>query len=511
MESLPGKYESYWMSSTTAPSYPPLTGDVEADVVVVGAGIAGICTAWELTRAGRSVVLLDADEVAGGVTGYTTAKLSSLHTLIYADLQSRHGGDVARSYAQSQQDAIEHVSQVCAELAIDAELERAPSYTYATSPELLDQIRGEADAAAEAGLAASFTTEVGLPFPVAGAVRVDNQAQFHPRKYLLALAADFVRLGGQIYEHSRVTELSEGQPCRVSTDAGHSVSASDVVVTTHYPVFDRALQFSRLEPRREVVVAGPIPGDTDPNGMYITPEQNTRSVRTAPYADGQRLLIVTGEKFKPGTGDVEDRYRKLVAWTREHFPGADVTYRWAAQDNDTTDQVPFVGHFHPAAKHVYVATGFGGWGMSNGVMSGKLLAGLIVGSPPAWHGIYDPRRINPTREASSFLKLQGSVAKHFVGDRLKTKSIQSVDEIEPGTGAVVRVDGQRSAIYRDASGAVHAVSARCTHLGCIVQFNDAETTWECPCHGSRFDVSGAVIHGPATKPLEQRDLERSAD
>ncbi len=504
-KALPGDYESYWMSSAPGTARPRLTGDVAADAVVVGGGIAGICTAWELARAGRSVVLLEADRIVAGVTGYTTAKLSALHTLIYDDLRTRHSADAARLYAQSQQDAVEHVAQVCADLGVDAELERLPAYTYAESAESIEQIHAEVAAAAEAGLAASFTSDTGLPFEVAGAVRVEQQAQFHPRKFLLALADDFVRLGGQIYEHTRVTQLDEGAPCRVSTEAGDSVSAADVVVATHYPVFDRGMEFTRLEPRRELVVAALIPQERDPLGMYITQEQNTRSVRTAPYADGQRLLIVTGETFKPGTGDVTERYRQLVSWTLERFPGAEIKYRWAAQDNDTTDHLPFVGPLHPGAEHVYVATGFGGWGMSNGVMSSRLLAGQILSTPPPWAGLYDPGRLHPIREATSFLKLQGSVAKHFIGDRLQTPRVDSVDEIQPGTGAVVRVAGDRCAVYREPDGAVHALSARCTHLGCIVAFNDAEVTWDCPCHGSRFAI-GAVIHGPATTPLEQRDL-----
>ena len=290
------------------------------------------------------------------------------------------------------------------------------------------------------------------------------------------------------------------------TGHGATVTARDVVVATHYPVFDRALLFGRLEPRRELVVASTLPADRDPGGMFITPEQNTRSVRTARYRDGQRLLIVTGEHFTPGTDDVTARWERLLAWTRERFPGTEVAYRWAAQDNTTTDRVPFVGPFHPGAGHVYVATGFGGWGMSNGVMAGHLLAAAIAGDEVPWAGLYDPRRLHPVREAVSMAKLQAKVARHFVGDRLRGSHADTVDDVAPGTGAVLRVGGERCAVHRDDAGAVHAVSARCTHLGCIVHFNDAERAWECPCHGSRFAVDGAVLQGPANRPLEPRDL-----
>lgn len=504
MSSLPGTQESYWIDSTRATSYPTLEEDLEVDVAVVGAGIAGVCTAWELARAGASVALIEADRVVAGTTGYTTAKLSSLHTLVYSQLRKSFGPEATRQYAESQQDAVEHVARVSGELGIECDLERLPGFTYVEAEDGVDEIRAEVDAAAEAGLRASFVSETGLPFPVAAAIRVEDQAQFHPRKYLLALVEDLDRRGASIFERTRVVELDEGETCRVRSERGASVAARNVVVATHYPVFDRAMLFARLKPRRELVVAAVLPPDADPQGMYITQEQNTRSVRTAAYRDGQRLLIVTGEAFTPGDADVTERYERLVGWTLERFPGVEVAYRWAAQDNSTTDRVPYIGPFHAGAENVYVAAGFGGWGMSNGVLAGRLLAGTIGGEAPGWAGLYDPRRLNLVREAGPLLSAQAKVARHFVGDRFRSSHVDTLDDIPAGTGAVVRIEGEQRAVFRDADGSLHALSARCTHLGCIVHFNDAESAWECPCHGSRFGVDGQVLHGPATQPLAAR-------
>ncbi|MFG2606173.1 FAD-dependent oxidoreductase [Streptomyces sp. NPDC048514] len=499
--------DSYWLRTAPGPSHPALTGDIDVDVAVVGAGIAGLSTAHELARAGLRVAVLEAGRVAAGVTGHTTAKLTAQHTLVYDRLRRTRGTEAARLYARSQSEAIEHAAALVAELGIDCEWEVRDACTYVREESRVEEVRAEAEAAREAGLPATFTTGTGLPFPVAGAVRVTGQAQFHPVKYLRALTDDLIARGGQVYEETRVVGLHEGgEPCRLTTESGHTVTARDVVVATHYPVFDRALLFARLSPRRELVVAGPLGDGPDPEGMYITPEENTRSVRTAPYGeDGQRLLVVTGEHFTPGTGDPQAGFDRLAAWAERHFPGVRLKHAWATQDNESTDTVPLVGLFHPGAKHTYVATGFGGWGLSGGIMAGLLLTGLITGGDRPWRELYDPRRLKSVvREAPSLLKTQAEVARHFVGDRLKPPA--SVDDLAPGDGAVVRAGGDRLAVHRDDTGALHAVSARCTHLGCLVAFNRAERAWECPCHGSRFGVDGEVIQGPAVRPLEQRDL-----
>ncbi|MEV6113566.1 FAD-dependent oxidoreductase [Streptomyces sp. NPDC052109] len=503
-----GTRGSYWIE--TAPGgdpAPPPTGDLSVDVAVVGGGMAGLSTAWELARRGREVAVLEAGRIAAGVTGHTTAKLTALHTLVYDHLRRTRGREGARLYAASQSAALRRAAEIVADLRIECEWEEAAACTYAESPQRVAQLRAEAEAAREAGLPAEFVTGTELPYPVAGAVRVTGQAQFHPVKYLLALADDLRRRGGAVYEGTRVTGLTEGEPCVLTTDAGVSVRAREVVVATHYPVFDRALLFTRLSPRRELVVAGTLDAGSAPRDMYITPEQNTRSVRSAPYGDGTRLLIVTGEHFTPGTADVEERFDRLTAWAGSRFPGLTVTHRWATQDNDSTDSVPLVGRLHPGSRHTYVATGFGGWGLSGGIMAGRLISDLVEGHTVEWAGLYDPRRLaSVVREGMSFLKHQAHVAKHFVGDRLPPVTAPSPEDLAPGDGAVIRVGGHQCAVHRDDSGRLQAVSARCTHLGCLVAFNRAEQAWECPCHGSRFAPDGRILQGPAVRPLEQREI-----
>lgn len=495
------------MASTDQPHHPALVADDEADVAVVGGGIAGVCTAWELARLGVRVALVEARDILAANTGHTTAKLTALHGMRYGQLRSTLGDEASAWYARSQQDAVDHAIDTASELRIDCDLERRAAYSYTLSVDQLDTVRGEVEAARAAGLDAELVTDTPLPYRIASAVRLRDQAQFHPRKYLLGLAADLVRRGGRIYQHTRMTDLEEGRPCLLSTASGARLVADHVVIATGWPVYDRVSLFTRLTPRRELVVAAAIRAEQDPDGMYLTPEEGTRSVRTAPYRDGRRLLITTGESFRPGTVDVADHFSVLEQWIREHFDVESIDYRWAAQDYTTTDSVPYVGRFPGGEGRVWVATGFGAWGMSNGVMAGRLLSSLITDQPvPPWVDLYDPHRLHPLVEAPKLASSGAAVARHFVTDRLGTPGVDQVSDLAPGQGAVIDVDGDLCGVYRDDFGSLRAVSATCTHQGCIVGFNNAERTWDCPCHGSRYSVRGSVLNGPAIRPLEVRPV-----
>lgn len=497
---------SYWIDSTPPTSYAPAPSELDVDVAVLGGGIAGLSIARALKQEGRTVAVVEAARIAQGVTGNTTAKITASHGRLYAYLLRTFGDERARQYAASQQAAIEQIVRTVEAEGIDCDLVRTPSYVYTEDPAEVDALREEADAAGACGLPASFTTDVPLPYAVAGAVRYDDQARFHPRKYLLHLAAGLPGEGSHVFEETRALDVDEGTPCTVTTDRG-VVRARDVVVATHVPFLDRGLYFARQFPVRDYVMAAPIDRERAPDGMFLSTESPTHSVRVTEDA-GRTLLIVGGEGHPPGRADdTAERYDRLETWTRERFGTGESTHCWSAQDYTSTDRVPFIGRFWPGAKRLWVATAFGAWGMTNSAVAGMVLADLVTGQDNAWAALYDPGRLTPVGpKVRSFAKENVAVAKELASGYLSPGDAGSPDELAPGQAAVIRTGLTKTAVYRDPDGQTHAVSARCTHLGCIVAWNAAETSWDCPCHGSRFDVDGAVLQGPAVQPLEGRDL-----
>ena len=492
--------ESYWIASTTDLDIPAVAAPADVDVAVLGAGIAGITTAYLLKRAGLTVALIEAGRLAAGVSGHTTAKVTSQHGLHYEHLRHTFGLDTARAYAAGQQQALDWIAAETAALDAPAEFSRRVSFVYSENPSSVHELIKEADTAGAVGLPAGFVEHAPLPFDTGGAVRFDDQAQFHPRRWLLALADTIPGDGSYVLVRTRAAGVAEGDPCIVRTSAG-DVRAKHVVVATHYPILDRGLFFTRLEARRDLVVAGLIDPDDAPAGMFISADDDRHSIRTTPAGD-RLLLIVGGEPH--GVGErtsVRERFERLERWARDRFGVDEFAYRWMAHDLTSVDRLPYIGRLHAGAEKLWVATGFGHWGMTNGTLAGLLLRDLIAGEENPFAALYDPVRINLRRSASRFVAVNAHSAARFAGDRLAALTSRSTDKLAPGTGAVVMLGRRAVAAYRDDDGTTQMLSARCTHLGCLVTFNDGDRTWDCPCHGSRFEVDGTVREGPAVRPL----------
>jgi glycine/D-amino acid oxidase-like deaminating enzyme/nitrite reductase/ring-hydroxylating ferredoxin subunit len=498
---------SIWIETGPAqPELPELDDHLRAHVVVIGGGIVGITTALLLEEGGASVVLLEGNRLARGVSGYTTAKVSSQHGMIYAQLRARFGLDGARAYGAANQAALEWIADRVERDGIDCDFRRRPSYAYVSQGGDRSQAEREAEAAAEAGLPATLTDTTPLPYPVAAAVRFEDQAEFHARKYLLALADTLTAAEGcSVFERSHAVEVDTDEHCLVKTPGGR-ITADRVVVASHYPFLDRSLAFARVHPERSYALVCRIAG-TPPEGMFISGDSPTRSVR-AVALDGEELLLVGGEGHRTGSGgDTRERYATLERFAREHWDVQSVDYRWSAQDNTTIDSVPYVGPLTPRSDRVLMATGFAKWGMTGGTAAAMILADRLLRRESPWSALFDPNRVKPRAAAARFIEENAQVALHFLGDRVRNRGDRPIEDLAPGEGDIVRLAGEKVAGYRDDDGTLVAVSPICSHLGCQVNWNTAERSWDCPCHGSRFAPGGDVLQGPAVHRLERKPID----
>lgn len=502
---LPEHTESLWIETSEPTSFPQLEDDIAADVVVVGGGIAGLTTAAELAEAGADVTVLEANRVGSGTTGRSTAKVTTQHGLCYDRFRSRFGEERAWQYARANEAALEAVSDRCERMDVDPQFRRRPAYTYLPPDRSRRELEEEVDAARSVGLPATFVDDPPLPFESAGAVRFDDQGQFHPSRYVVGLARQVSDAGGTIYEGSTVVDVSSvtGSSHRVETESG-AVTAETVVVASHFPFLDRGGYFARMRPKRSYVLAVHV-DDGLPDGMCYQDTHPYRSLRTHAF-DDEELLLVGGQDHKTGHGtETAARYRRLAAFARRHYDVEDVAYRWSTQDYVTVDRVPFVGRLGVGSDDVYVATGFGGWGMTNGTAAGMMLADAVRGRENPWLDAFRPTRLDGVREVlSQNLHTTSEFARGWLG-----ALSGGDDDLSPCEASIVTRRGRPVAIYRDELGVRHEISAVCTHLYCVVEWNDAEQSWDCPCHGSRFTPTGAVIEGPATRDLERRDGDRN--
>jgi len=493
--------DSLWLSTAPESGYPALDEDLETDVAVLGGGIAGLTTALMLTRQGARVVVIEARRVGSGVTGCTTAKVSALQATIYSTIRSRNGQDAAAAYAEASLAAVDRVAELVEELGIDCDLARRPAFTYAAAPGERSSLENEQGAAAEAGLPVRLVESPDLPYPVHGAVRLDDQLQLHPVRYVQGLAAAVDGAGSRVFERTRTTGIDEGSPCVVQTTGG-TLRAGQVVVATHYPIFDRGLYFARLKAQRSYCVAATLEAsDSPPEGMSISAGSPTRSIRS--HGD---LVIVGGEGHSPGSADATgQRFSQLERFVREYWQVAAVTHRWSAQDPVPYDHLPVIGPYRPGSSRLWVTSGFMKWGLTTATFGAAILADLIAGRPSAWAPTFSPLRVS-LRSAHELAQLGAKFGLDFALDRVKLPEAGSADDVPAGEARVVRDGLGKKGVYRDEAGVVHAVSLRCTHLGCLLRFNSAEVSWDCPCHGSRFGVDGRVLEGPAVDSLEPRSL-----
>ncbi|QKJ33278.1 FAD-dependent oxidoreductase [Mucilaginibacter mali] len=482
---------SPWQTSITSVTARQSGAQKVYDCLVVGAGITGLTAALTLQQAGKNVVIAEAQQAGFGTTGGTSAHINTFADTTYAEAESAFGEDGAQLFAQ----AIREGYDLIVAWQKDCDFEVKPGYLYAETDEevkLLDEIY---QGAAKAGVAVAYADKVPTPVPFKKALLWPGQAQFHPLKYLQNLQKNFLAGGGLILENTRI----ESAESKDGLHMANGIQARAVIYATHTPPNINLFNFE-CAPYRSYVLAVKLKNGKYPDALIYDSQEPYHYVRTH-VIGGEELLLVGGLDHKTGHEDAEKAFAGLEKYVRAYYNVSSVKYRWSSQYYVPVDGLPYIGQMPLAAKGIYCATGYNGNGMMLGTVAGKILADLILGKANRYEKLFSPSRIKPIDSFSEFVKENADVAYHFIADRINVHETDSLKRLQPGTGKLVEVDGKKVAAYRDDTGEIHALSPVCTHAACIINWNGAEKTWDCPCHGARYDINGKVLTGPATRDL----------
>lgn len=475
--------KSVWSESCKFRKRDALNKDIKTDVLVIGAGIAGVLTAYMLKQKGREVVVIDAAEIASGNTKNTTAKITSQHDLIYSKLIAEFGEEKARQYAKANELAIKKYKEIIEDKRIECDFEEKPAYVYSLNE--IDVLKEEVEATKNLGIDAEFVDEANLPFKINGAVKFNNQAQFNPLKFLKGISNELI-----IYENTRALEIKEN----LVVTSGGNITANNIVVATHYPIMNApGYYFMKMHQERSYVLA--LENTSEIDGMYIDLNKEGYSFRTY-----NNLLLLGGISHRTGENEEGGSYDKLRKVAKNLYPKAKEKYYWSAQDCMTIDGIPYIGRYSSETSNIYVATGFNKWGMTSSMVSAMIISDMILEKENDFSEIFSPRRFDLSLSINNIANDLIETAKNFIAQKVSIPSSE-IEHIKNGHGGIIEYNGEKVGVYKNKEGKEFFVSTKCTHLGCQLSWNADELTWDCPCHGSRFDYKGRLIGSPATKDL----------
>lgn len=479
--------ESVWNSEINLRKREVLSKDIECDILVIGAGMAGLLTAYMLAKSGREVVVIDAKSTANGVTKNTTAKITCQHDLIYDSIIKEFGEEGARQYAKANELAIEKYKEIIDEENIECDFERKDAYVY--SLDNTESLKSEYIAVKKLGIDAELVDEVNLPFKVKGALKFKNQAQFNPLKFLRTISEKLT-----IYENTTALDITE--EISVVTKDDIKIKANKIIVATHYPFLNTpGYYFMRMHQERSYVLA--LENAQDVNGMYKGIDKNAYSFRNY-----KNLLIFGGEAQRAGENEEGGAYEKLRKAAKELYPNSIEKYHWSAQDCMTLDNIPYIGHYSSKTPDIYVETGFKKWGMTTSMVAAMIISDMILEKENDFSEIFSPGRFDMSASMKNAANDLMITAKNFIAQRIDIPE-ESIVSLKNGQGGIVEYKGRKTGVYKDNDGRIFAVSTKCAHLGCELHWNADELTWDCPCHGSRYDYKGNWIESPTNKSLDE--------
>jgi glycine/D-amino acid oxidase-like deaminating enzyme/nitrite reductase/ring-hydroxylating ferredoxin subunit len=501
---LPQFPEPYWRDSVNLPAFPKLNKDIKVDVAIVGGGISGITAAYLLAKEGIKVALIEADRILNGTTGHTTAKVTAQHGLIYDEFIEHLGEEKARMYYEAASDALQFIRNTICEHHIECDWTEEDAYVYTNSNQYISKIINEFKAYEKLGINGAFLENIALPIQIKAAVVMKNQAQFHPLKYLKKLVEQITENSGEIYEHTTAIDIERGTKPKIVTRDGYKITCAHVIACSHFPFYDAGFYFSRMYAERSYIIAAKTEKNY-PGGMYISAEDPVRSLRYT-NVNGEKLILIAGENHKTGQGvPMIQHYEALQAFGEEVFGIKEIPYRWSTQDFTTLDKVPYIGQMNVDTPNMLVATGYRKWGMTNGTAAALLLTDLVLKKENRYRELYTPSRFYADPSVKKFISINTDVAKHLIAGKLEF-ALRKPEDLAPNEGAVVSVNGKRAGAYKDEQGKLYIVDTTCTHMGCELEWNSGDRTWDCPCHGSRFSIQGDIVEGPAKKPLNKLEL-----
>lgn len=517
---------SFWLDSIENKNkFNKLEKDKSTDVCIVGAGIFGLTCGYYLTKQGYNVVILEKEPyISSKTTGHTTAKITSQHNLIYKYLVDSLGVSMAKQYLYANQTAIENIYKIIEEEKMECDFERQNSYVYTNNSDELEKIKLENEAVNSLGFKSEFVTSTPLPFNMLGAIKFPNQAEFNPIKYAYGLANAIIKNSGKIYIDTLVQNIEKKNDEFITSCKDYVVRSKYVILASHYPFIDRfGYYFLKMYQSTSYVIAVDI-GDKTFDGMYINSEQPTFSYRFVNGSNEKKLLLVGGADHKTGSKiDLSKAYNILEDEVRKYYPNCKVLYRWNTEDCITLDKVPYIGEFSHFMPNMYIGTGFNKWGMTSSNVAGNIIVDKILGRENEYENVFKATRLHPIKNNVELGNMIKETTNSFVINKFKvpdadldviednsvmsgSKKAGNFEEIKNDSGHVLKYNGQTIGIYKDNDGKIFAVNPICTHLGCLLSWNNLDKTWDCPCHGSRFDYKGHQLYNPAIRDLDVIDL-----